>query len=74
MMLIVRLIVKGDPTNVWNYLMKNLKGKETKKVRPLYLSQLRGKNYIGVIFDVEKIDYIVKFHIIDICFHGLIAF
>ncbi len=61
MMLIVRLIVKGDPTNVWNYLMKNLKGKETKKVRPLYISQLRGKNYIGVIFDVEKIDYIVKF-------------
>jgi hypothetical protein len=61
MMLIVRLIIKGDPTNVWNYLMKNLKGKETKKVRPLYLSQLRGKNYIGVIFDVEKIDYIVKF-------------
>jgi DNA-binding Lrp family transcriptional regulator len=61
MLLIVRLIVKGDPTNVWNYLVKNLKGKETKKVKPLYISQLRGKNYIGVIFDIEKIDYIVKF-------------
>jgi hypothetical protein len=46
---------------VWNYLLKHLKGKETKKVRPLYVSQLHGKNYIGVIFYVEKIDYIVKF-------------
>jgi DNA-binding Lrp family transcriptional regulator len=60
-MLIVRLIVKGDPAKVWSFLIKNLKGKETKKVRPLYLSQLSGKNYIGVIFYVEKIDYIVKF-------------
>ncbi len=61
MMLIVRLIVEGDIANVWNYLIKNLKGKETKKVKPLYISQLQVKNYIGIIFDVEKIDYIVKF-------------
>lgn len=61
MMLIVRLIVKEDTEKVWNYLIKNLKGKETKKVKPLYLSQLHGKNYISVVFDVEKIDYIVKF-------------
>lgn len=61
MMLIVRLIYKENPDKVWDYLIKNLKGKETKKVKPLYLSQLHGKNYIGVIFDVEKIDYIVKF-------------
>jgi DNA-binding Lrp family transcriptional regulator len=60
-MLIVRLIVKGDPSKVWSFLTKNLKGKETKKVKPLYMSQLSGKNYMGVIFDVEKIDYIVKF-------------
>jgi DNA-binding Lrp family transcriptional regulator len=60
-MLIVRLITKDDPEKVWNYLIKNLKGKETKKVRPLYISKLQGKNYLGVIFDVEKIDYIVKF-------------
>ncbi|UCG68432.1 MAG: hypothetical protein JSV09_11535 [Thermoplasmata archaeon] len=61
MMLIVRLIYKEHPEQVWKYLIKNLKGKETKKVKPLYISQLHGKNYIGVIFDVEKIDYIVKF-------------
>jgi hypothetical protein len=61
MMLIVRLIYKDDPGKVWNYLVKNLRGKETKKVKPLYVSQLTGKNYIGVIFDVEKIDHIVKF-------------
>ncbi|MEE9151621.1 MAG: hypothetical protein V3U20_07295, partial [Thermoplasmata archaeon] len=61
MMLIVRLIIKGDLKKVWDYLIKNLKGKETKKVKPLYLSQLHGKNYISIIFHVEKIDYIVKF-------------
>lgn len=60
-MLIVRLIVKENPEKVWSFLVKNLKGKETKKVKPLYVSQLHGKNYMGVIFDVEKIDYIVKF-------------
>jgi hypothetical protein len=60
-MLIVRLITKEDPEKEWNYLIKNLKGKETKKVKPLYISKLKGKNYLGVIFDVEKIDYIVKF-------------
>lgn len=61
MMLIVRLIIKEEPEKVWNYLIKNLKEKETSKVKPLYLSQLKGKNYISVVFDVEKIDYIVKF-------------
>jgi DNA-binding Lrp family transcriptional regulator len=60
-MLIVRLITKDDSEKVWSYLIKNLKGKETKKVKPLYISKLHGKNYLGVIFDVEKIDYIVKF-------------
>ncbi len=61
MMLLVRLIIKEDPEKVWSYLIKQLKEKETKKVKPLYLSQLHGKNYISVMFDVEKIDYIVKF-------------
>lgn len=61
MMLIVRLTYKDDPDNVWNYLIKRLKGKETKKIKPLYVSKLKGKNYIGVIFDVEDIDQIVKF-------------
>ena len=60
-MLIVRLTYKDDPDKVWKYLIKNLKGKETKKVKPLYVSKLTGKNYIGVIFDVEDIDQIVKF-------------
>ncbi len=60
-MLIVRLKYKDDPDSVWKYLVKNLKGKETKKIKPLYLSKLTGKNYIGVIFDVEDIDQIVKF-------------
>lgn len=61
MMLIVRLTYKDDPDDVWKYLVKNLKCKETKKVKPLYLSKLTGKNYIGVIFDVDDIDQIVKF-------------
>lgn len=61
MMLIVRLIWKEDPEEVWNCVRKNLKGQETKKVKPLYISKLQEKNYISVVFDVEKIDYIVKF-------------
>ncbi len=61
MMLIVRLNIKQDTEKVWNYLMKNLKGKETKNITPLYISQLKGENYISIVFDVEKIDQIVKF-------------
>ncbi len=61
MLLIVRLIHKGDTEVVWDCLLKNLKGQETAKVKPLYLSELRGKNYISVIFNVEKIDHLVKF-------------
>ena len=53
MMLIVRLTYKDDPDKVWKYLIKHLKGKETKKIKPLYVSKLTGKNYIGIIFDVE---------------------
>lgn len=61
MMLIVRLIWKENPEEVWNCVRNNLKGQETKKVKPLYISKLHEKNYISVVFDVEKIDYIVKF-------------
>ena len=60
-MLIVRLKWKEDPEEVWNCVRKNLKGQETKKVKPLYISKLHDKNYISVVFEVEKIDYIVKF-------------
>lgn len=61
MMLIIRLTYEGDAENVWKYLLRNLKGKETKKIRPLYVSKLTGTNYMGVIFDVDDIDQIVKF-------------
>lgn len=61
MLLIVRLIYEGEPEKVWDYLINNLRGRETKKIKPVFISQLKGKNYVSVIFNVEKIDHLVKF-------------
>jgi hypothetical protein len=57
----VRLFPKYTLERCWDLVIKNIKKYSTEDVKPLYLSQIVGKNFISVIFEVEKIEQIVKF-------------
>lgn len=61
MLLIVRVYIDGKPEDEWDCIMNNIKRKPTKSIRPMYMSLLKNKEYIDVIFKVNRIDPIIKY-------------
>lgn len=61
MLLIINLYAKRNADKIWDYIVSNVKCHASKTVRPLYVSQIDGKNYISIIFDIQQINDIVRF-------------
>ncbi|MFQ6089035.1 MAG: hypothetical protein ACE5K0_09075 [Candidatus Methanofastidiosia archaeon] len=60
-MLIIRLYPRKDLEKVWDFVLKNFEEYKSKTVKPLYISQLAGKNCISVILEVEHVNHIMEF-------------
>jgi hypothetical protein len=55
MMLIERLYT-DDKEAVWHGVIDRLKGRGTRTVQPLYVSDLKGQKYLSVVFHTDVID------------------
>ena len=55
MMLIERLYT-DDKETVWHGVIDRLKGRGTRTVQPLYVSDLKGQKYLSVVFHTDVID------------------
>jgi hypothetical protein len=55
MMLIERLYTR-DKDALWNGVIDRLKGRGTRTVQPLYVSDLKGQKYLSVVFHTDVID------------------
>lgn len=60
MMLLERLFTK-DKDAVWNYVVEHLKGRDSKTVHPLYISDLSDQKYLSVMFNTDSVDDMVRF-------------
>jgi hypothetical protein len=73
MMVIVRLFPTHSLDSVWDFVIKKSEKYSKEDVSPLYISQIVGRNFISVIFEVEKVEQIVKFLIDQIAGCELIS-
>lgn len=62
MMLIVRLYPTKGMASLWRSLEKNVDSLESDNYVALYASQLSGKNFISVIFEMKKLEDIEEFY------------
>lgn len=60
MMLIERLYTK-DKDVVWNGVIDRLKNRGTRTVQPLYVSELKGQEYLSIVFHTDVIDDCARF-------------
>ena len=60
MMLIERLYTSNKDI-VWNGAIDRLKGRGTRSVQPLYISDLKGQKYLSIVFHTDVIDDCAKF-------------
>lgn len=61
MLLIVRLYIDGKPEEEWDCIVKHLKETTSKAIKPMYMSLIKDKGFISVIFKVNRLDPIVRF-------------
>jgi hypothetical protein len=60
MMLIERLYTKNKNA-LWNYVVEQFKGRDTKTVHPLYVSDLIDQKYLSIMFNTDSVDDMVRF-------------
>ncbi len=60
MMLIERLYTSNKDV-VWNGVIDRLKGRGTRSVQPLYISDLKGQEYLSIVFHTDVIDDCARF-------------
>ena len=61
MLLIVRLYIDGNIENEWDNIVNNFKNSSSKAIKPLYISLIKEKDFISVIFKVNRLDPLVRF-------------
>jgi DNA-binding Lrp family transcriptional regulator len=61
MLMVLKLYPKGDQTKVWDYIIKNFDRDWSEKVKPIQMTQHIGDNVLGILFNVEDLDHMVKF-------------
>ncbi len=55
-MLLIERLYTSDKDTVWNGVIDRLKGRATRTVQPLYVSDLKGQAYLSVVFHTDVID------------------
>ena len=61
MLMVLKLFPKGDQKKVWDYVQNNFDKAWSETVVPIQMSQHIGDNVIGILFNVENLDHMVKF-------------
>ena len=59
--MVLKLYPKGNQDKVWDYVMNNLDQAVSKSVSPIQMTEHVGDNVIGILFNVENLDDMVKF-------------
>jgi len=61
MMLLERLYTGKNKDSVWKHVVGTWKNKETRTVKPLYVSDLKDQDYLSVVFYTEVLDDMARF-------------
>lgn len=61
MLMVLKLYPKGNQDKVWDYVLNNLKTAVSETVMPIQMSEHIGDNVVGILFNVDNLDHMVKF-------------
>ncbi len=61
MLMVLRIYPKGEQDKVWDYVINNFDESVSDTVTPIQMTAHIGDNVLGILFNVEKVDDMVKF-------------
>lgn len=61
MLMVLRIYPKGEQDKVWDYVINNFDKSVSETVTPIQMTAHVGDNVLGILFNVEKVDDMVKF-------------